>query len=149
MHNLAKLLQDQGKSGEARAMYRRALHAKEKGTGMDHSSTLNTAANLAANLCEAQELVEAEALYRSMGMGYSSTLNTAANLAANLCEAQELVEAEALYRSLGMDHSSTLDIAANLAASLCKAQELVEAEALFRRYAFYVMLNLSSFIRFL
>ena len=52
-NNLAKLLQAQGKLGEAEPLFRRTLEGRERQLGADHPSTLTSANNLAL-LLEAQ-----------------------------------------------------------------------------------------------
>ena len=64
VNNLAELLTEQGKLGEAEPLYRRALEGRESTLGPMHGSTLISVNNLAKLLKAQGKLGEAEPLYR-------------------------------------------------------------------------------------
>jgi tetratricopeptide (TPR) repeat protein len=64
IHSLGRLYADQGKLGDAEAMYRRALEGYEKALGCEHTSTLSTVNNLGTLYRNQGKLSDAEAMYR-------------------------------------------------------------------------------------
>jgi hypothetical protein len=64
MGNLASLMKNQGKLGEAEPLLRETLEARRTILGAQHPRTLTSMSNLAALLHAQGKLVESEALYR-------------------------------------------------------------------------------------
>ncbi|KAK4170949.1 hypothetical protein QBC36DRAFT_295822 [Triangularia setosa] len=148
-HILGNLYLDQGRLGEAEAMYQRALEGKEKALGPDHTSTLNTVNNLGSLYTAQGRLWEAEAMYqralegceKALGPDHTSTLDTVNNLGGLYLDQDRLGEAEAMYqralegkeKALGPDHTSTLDTVNNLGLLYVDQGRLGEAEAMYQR----------------
>ena len=64
INNMALLLQDQGKLGEAEPLYREALDGRRRTLGDSHPDTLTSINNLESLLQAQGKLGEAEPLYR-------------------------------------------------------------------------------------
>lgn len=64
MHNLATVLEYQGRYVEAEGIYRQALRPKQKVLGHEHSDTLHGKYKLAGALLDQGRYAEAEAMYR-------------------------------------------------------------------------------------
>ena len=92
VHNLAGLLQAQGKLSDAEPLYRRALEGREQQLGADHPSTLTSVHNLAVLLQAQGKLSEAEPLFRravegreqQLGADHPDTLKSVSGLAGLL-----------------------------------------------------------------
>jgi tetratricopeptide (TPR) repeat protein len=148
INNLANLLSDQGKLGEAEPLYREALAGRRRSLGDEHPSTLTSINNLAILLSDQGKLVEAEPLYRealagkrrTLGDEHSSTLNSINNLANLLSDIGDNSSSEALYmeslptcrRVLGDTHRLTFLLITGLATCLRRAGRLDEALPLAR-----------------
>ncbi|KAJ1639406.1 hypothetical protein T492DRAFT_1117215 [Pavlovales sp. CCMP2436] len=104
--SLGRLLQAQGKLGEAEPLLRRALEGREEQLGESHPDTLASVNNLAVLLKAQGKLAEAEPLYRraleghekQFGASHLNTLNSVNNLAALLQAQDKLDESEPLLR---------------------------------------------------
>ena len=123
INNLANLLADQGKLGDAEPLYREALAGKRRTLGDEHPSTLNSIFNFAGLLWKQGKLGDAEPLYRealagrrrTLGDEHPDTLNSIYNFAGLLWEQGKKAEALEMYRQelegvrrvLGEDHPYT------------------------------------------
>ncbi|KAK7402473.1 hypothetical protein QQX98_011774 [Neonectria punicea] len=130
VHRLGILYRDQGKLGEAKAMYGRALEGYEKALGRDHTSTLETVNRLGLVYRDQGKLGEAEAMLdralegreKALGCDHTSTLETVNNLGLVYWNQGKLGEAKAMYgralegweKALGCDYMLTLDTVNNL-----------------------------------
>jgi tetratricopeptide (TPR) repeat protein len=66
VHAIGTLYVDQGRLAEAKKMYNRALHGREKALGADHTSTLTTVNDLGWVYKDQGRLAEAEKMYEDM-----------------------------------------------------------------------------------
>ncbi|KAI1668000.1 Tetratricopeptide repeat [Pyrenophora tritici-repentis] len=149
VHLLGDLYTDQGKLGEAKQMYDRALRGYEEALGVDHTSTLKMVNNL-GNLYAAQgKLGEAEQMYdralrgkeEAFGLNHTSTLQTVNNLGSLYAAQGKLGEAKQMYKralrgkeeALGLNHTSTLQTVNNLGSLYAAQGKLGEAEQMYER----------------
>ncbi|MBZ5491473.1 MAG: toll/interleukin-1 receptor domain-containing protein [Acidobacteriia bacterium] len=102
---LATRYRNEGKFGDAEALYKRAIETNEKTFGRDHLSAVTFIKNL-ANLCADQgRLVEAESLYcrvvmileKNPALGGISAIDTMESLALVYRSQGKYAEAEAIY----------------------------------------------------
>jgi tetratricopeptide (TPR) repeat protein len=149
MTDLASLLQDTNRHGEAEPLCRRALAIDEKSFGPDHPSVATDLNDLALLLKGTNRLAEAEPLFRRALAVYERSYGTdhpyvAAglnNLASLLRATDRLAEAESLFRralaidekSYGPDHPEVATDLNNLAQLLKDTNRLAEAEPPYRR----------------
>src|SRR5467141_734943 len=149
LDELGVLYADQGKLDEAEKMYQRALQAKEKALGPDHTSILLTVNNLGLLYADQGKLDEAEKMYqralqgkeKALGPDHTSTLLTVNNLGNLYANQGKLDEAEKMYqralqgkeKALGPDHTSTLDTVNNLGLLYATQGKLDEAEKMCHR----------------
>ncbi|KAK0611657.1 hypothetical protein B0T14DRAFT_488834 [Immersiella caudata] len=149
LQKLGDLFKDQGLLDKAEAMYDRALQAREKTLGPDHTSTLQAVHNLGKLYLDKGRLDEAEAVYnralkgreKALGPDHTSTLGTVNNLGLVYRDQGRLNEAEAMYdralqgieKALGPDHPSTLAVVNNLGILYRNQGRLGEAEAMYNR----------------
>ncbi|GIL87932.1 hypothetical protein Vretimale_6273 [Volvox reticuliferus] len=148
LNNLALLLQDQGKYGEAEQLHRRVLAGLERLLGSEHPDTLSSVTNLASILKAVGQYDEAEQLHRRallgrervLGSNHPDTLRSANNVANALKEQSKFKDAEALHvrvvssleKVLGPDHPDTLSAVSNLAVTIQNDGRHREAEGLHR-----------------
>ncbi|GLI65193.1 hypothetical protein VaNZ11_008655 [Volvox africanus] len=120
LNNLALLLQDQGKYGEAEKLHRRVVACLDRLLGPEHPDTLSSVTNLASVMKAVGRYDEAEQLHRRALLGvervlsslHSDTLRSANNLANALKEQSKFDDAEVLHaivassleKVLGPDH---------------------------------------------
>ena len=109
----------QGKLNEAEPLLRRALEARERVSGVDHSETLISVNNLGGLLQAQGKLEEAVVLYRRglagfervLGVGNRNTVNTRGNLGILLMkrgdESGEGMVRDVLSSLLSPPHSLT------------------------------------------
>ena len=105
-HNLAFVLNAQGRSAEAETIYREVLPLEEKVLGREHPQTLGTRHNLAFVLNAQGRSAEAETIYREvlpleekvLGREHPQTLSTRHNLAFVLNAQGRSAEAEKYRR---------------------------------------------------
>ena len=64
MNQVGRMLQEQGRLGEAEVVYRRALEGRERVLGADHPSTLISVNNLGELLYAQGKLEEAVVVFR-------------------------------------------------------------------------------------
>ena len=138
-----------GMYGISEPLHRRALEARERTLGLEHSDTLSSL-NRMANLLLAQgDLAGAEPLYRRaldareriLGPEHRDTLSSVNNLAIVLSAKGDHSGAEPLYlraldtqeRTLGPEHPDTLSSLSNLADLHAQKGDLSGAESLCRR----------------
>ena len=103
--DLAMLLHEQGKLGEAEPLYRRALEGRQAKLGADHPDTLSSLFNLALLLAQQGKLGEAEQLYRralegrqaKLGADHPDTLTSLNNVANLLMEQGKHADAGNLF----------------------------------------------------
>ncbi len=149
LNNLAQLLQDTNRLGEAEPLMRRALGIDEASYGPDHPEVAISLNNLALLLQATNRLGEAEPLIRralgideaSYGPEHPKVAIRLNNLAALLQATNRLGEAEPLMRralgideaSYGPDHPNVARDLNNLAQLLQATNRLGEAEPLMRR----------------
>jgi tetratricopeptide (TPR) repeat protein len=149
IEDLATLLREQVQFNAGEQMFLLAVAAKERGLGVDHTSTLFTVHNL-GNLYTTQgRLDEAERMYnraltgkeKALGIDHMSTLCTVHNLGILYTEQGRLDEAEQMYnraltgkeKALGIDHMSTLCTVHNLGGLYVDQGRLDEAEQMYKR----------------
>ena len=149
MHNLASVLDDQGKYKEAEAMYRQTMELRETISGKEHQSTFGCMNDLAVVLARQGKYKEAEIMHREElelcqkihGKEHPSTLDSMNNLALVLQDQGKYEEAETMHREelelcqkiRGKEHPSTLESMNNLALVLDKQGKYEEAEMMNRR----------------
>jgi tetratricopeptide (TPR) repeat protein len=133
-HNIAGVLNEQGKYNEALAIYHEVLDKRKQILGSDHPDTLSTGNNMARVLCEQGKYDEALAAYHEvlhkrkqiLGNDHPSTLNTIHNVALVLDNQGKYDEALTAYHEvldkqkqiLGSDHPDTLMTIHNVALVL-------------------------------
>jgi tetratricopeptide (TPR) repeat protein len=150
LHNLARLLRDQGQFEGSRSLYERALGIREKILGPDHRHTAATLNNLAsllqaqgANLDRVRSLFERALAIREKVLG-SEHPNTAAsliNVARVLRDQGEFTEARPFAerglaireKVLGREHPRTAAGLNVLASALQGQGDLIAAQPLFER----------------
>ncbi|KAH9906436.1 hypothetical protein F4778DRAFT_649008 [Xylariomycetidae sp. FL2044] len=148
-YNLGNLYTDLGRTGEAEAIYMRALRGYEKAWGPDHTSTLSTVNNLGNLYYNLDRMDEAEAMYvralrgyeKAWGPDHTSTLSTVNNLGNLYKSLGRMDEAEAMYvralrgkeKAWGPDHTSTLETVNNLGILYKSLGRIDEAEAILVR----------------
>ncbi len=146
-HNLANLLSDQGKLGEAKLLFVKALAVFRRMLGKTHPDTQRAISNLANLLVDQGALSEAEPLFfealaarkRTFGGEHPITLNSISNLANMLSKQGKLLEAmplclgalAAFRRILGNEHPSTLASINSLALLQSESGNLVLSEDLY------------------
>ena len=143
--NIAKLLNETGRRGEAEGLLREFVEISRRTRGNEHADTLSGIGQLATILNERGEAtsLNREALdgfRRTLGSLHESTLTSMGNLALLLQDSGNLTEAEQLFREalagkrrvLGNKHQSTLASIDNLAGLLQAQGKYAEAEALQR-----------------
>ena len=151
--NLAKMLQDHDKLGEAEPLFREALATRRRKLGDEHPDTLTSIDKMAGLLKKQDKLGEAELLYEEAFTGRKRahdleqgrdtlvSMLTSMSNKAGLFKAQDrLDEAEPLFREalkqrrheLGDEHRDTLVSISNMAGLLKAQGKLVEAEKLYR-----------------
>lgn len=146
--NLATLLRDQDRLGEAEPLCREALTASRRSLGDESPVTLVAISNFASLLAAQGKLQEAEPLCREVvaasrrvqGDTDPTTLAAVTNLADVLRQRGATGEALPLYQEglrgcrqvLGDHHTSTLLAMVGLANVLDETKEWGEAEALYR-----------------
>jgi len=144
-NNLATVLGDLGRLGEAEAELRAVVEVCRRVLGEEHPDTLASRGNLATVLRRLGRLGEAEAELRAvvevcrrvLGEEHPDTLTSRGNLALVLRDLGRLGEAEAELRAvlearcrvLGEEHPDTLTSRGNLATVLGDLGRLGEAEA--------------------
>ena len=149
LNNLAQLLQDTNRLGEAEPLMRRALAIDEQLYGPDHPNVASDLNNLAQLLKDTNRLGEAEPLMRraleidesAYGPDHPEVAISLNNLAQLLQATNRLGEAEPLMRraleideqSYGPDHPDVAIDLNNLARLLQDTNRLGEAEPLMRR----------------
>jgi tetratricopeptide (TPR) repeat protein len=149
LSNLAGLLRDTNRLGEAEPLVRRALVINEASYGPDHPEVATALNNLAALFKDANRLAEAEPLCRRAlaideawyGPDHPNVAIRLNNLAALLKDTNHTAEAESLYRralkiwekSQGPDHPNVATALNNLALLLKDTNRRGEAEPLYRR----------------
>ena len=149
LNNLAQLLRDTNRLGEAEALMRRALAIEEKGLGADHPDVARDLSNMAQLLKDTNRLAEAEPLMRralaidekSFGPNHPNVGVRINNLAMLLMNTNRVGEVEPLLRrvisifenALGKDHPNVSTALNNLALLLQKTKRFAEAEPLMRR----------------
>jgi tetratricopeptide (TPR) repeat protein len=149
MHNLASVLDDQGKYKEAEALYRQTMELKERIFGGEDQSTLNGMNNLAVVLKEQGKYEEAEIMHRKVletcqrkcGKDHPDTLTSMNNLGVVLEKQGKYEEAEMMHRkelelcqtTLGKEHPDTLTSMNNLGVVLEKQGKYEEAEMMHRK----------------
>ncbi len=149
LNNLATLLRDTNRLGEAEPLMRRALGIDEASYGPDHPEVAIDLNNLAQVLKATNRLGEAEPLMRralgideaSHGPDHPDVARDLNNLAGLLQDTNRLGEAEPLMRralgideaSYGPDHPRVAIRLNNLATLLQDTNRLGEAEPLMRR----------------
>ena len=150
LHNLARLLRDQGRFDESRLLYERALRIREKILGPDHRHTAATINNLAsllqadgAKLDMVRSLFDRALVIREKVLGAEHP-NTAASLInvarvlrdqAKFTEARPYAERGLTIREkvLGFEHPRTA-AGLNVLASILQGQgDLIAAQPLFER----------------
>jgi tetratricopeptide (TPR) repeat protein len=130
----AEYLQTRGEPGPARPLHERALELRHARLGDNHPDTLESASNLAVNLCALGQYEEARQLNedtltrcrRVLGADHPRTLESAGNLAIDRWALGQYEEARQLNedtltcrrRVLGADHPDTLISAHGLAVDL-------------------------------
>ena len=133
-HEIAAVLADHGRIGDAEAEFRQVLDAKQRVLGDDHPGTLTTRHEVARVLAAQGRTADAEAEYqqvldarrRVLGPDHPDTLATRHQIARLLAAQDRTSDAEAEYRQildakqrvLGPDHPSTLTTRHNLARVL-------------------------------
>ena len=143
---LAETLRTTGRWEEAEKLEIDVLEQRQRIIGMDHTDTLNAAANLARTYQSRGRWAEAEKLRvdvleksrRIRGPEERSTLIAAANLATTYrslgrweeAEKLELEVLEQRRKLLGRDHPDTIAAAANLAATYQSQRRWDDAETL-------------------
>lgn len=146
--NLATLLRDQDRLGEAEPLFQEALTASRQSLGDESPVTLVAISNFASLLAAQGKLQEAEPLCREVvatsrraqGDEHPTTLAAVTNLADVLRQRGATGEALPLYQEglrgcrkvLGDHHTSTLLAMVGLANVLDETKEWGEAEALYR-----------------
>jgi tetratricopeptide (TPR) repeat protein len=146
LYNAAWYADDKGNYDTAEEMNRRALEGYGKALGLEHSSTLNSKANLASTFRSQGRWKEAEELEvqvmetrkRVLGKEHPHTLSSMGNLASTFGNQGRWKEAEELevqvmetsLRVLGEEHPHTLSSMANLAATYRNQGRWKEAEEL-------------------
>jgi tetratricopeptide (TPR) repeat protein len=149
INNLGLVLHNQGKYGEAEAMYRQALEARQRILGCEHPHTLDSVSdvNEFGNVLSKQgKYEEAEAMYRwaaegcekVFGCEHLDTLGIVNNLGNVLDTQGKYEEAEAMRRRalevqekvLGHEHPDTLDSVRSLGDVLSRQGKYDEAEEL-------------------
>jgi tetratricopeptide (TPR) repeat protein len=147
--NLALVLAEEEKYGEAEELFRRALAISEKEVGPEHRKTGTKLCNLATMLWSQRRFGEAESLFRSalaidekvLGVNHPSLVFTLDGLANTLHNLGRYQEAEALLRrslklceeNLGPEHPDTAVCLNNLGSLLRAQSRFAEAEPLLRR----------------
>ncbi|EAU30101.1 predicted protein [Aspergillus terreus NIH2624] len=142
-------LELQGAYEEAASMHRRALEAREKVLGREHSFTLTSVSHFGLVLSRQGKYEAAEAMHRRAVEGYEKVLGrehpftlTSVNNLGSVLESQgKYKAAEATHRRavegcekvLGREHPSTLTSVNNLGSVLGSQRKYEEAEAVFRR----------------
>ena len=148
-NELARLLLQTGRFGEAETLLRRALEIDEAAFGKRHPTTAIELNNLAMLLHATNRSEEAETLLRraleideaAFGKRHPTTAIELNNLAMLLKETNRPEEAEALMRraleideaAFGKRHPTTATRLNNLAMLLKETNRIEEAEALMRR----------------
>jgi len=149
LNDLASLLGDTKRFGDAEPLFRRALAINEKSYGPDHPGVAIRLNNLARVLQDTNRRGEAEPLIRralaidekSYGPDHPDVARGLNNLAVLLQTTNRLGEAEPLYRralainekSYGPDHPDVAIDLNNLGGVLRDTNRLGEAEPLIRR----------------
>ncbi|MEM9399548.1 MAG: tetratricopeptide repeat protein [Verrucomicrobiota bacterium] len=149
LNNLAGLLQDTNRLGEAEPLMRRALEIDENGYGPDHPNVAIGLSNLAQLLKATDRLGEAEPLIRralkidenGYGPDHPNVAIHLNNLAGLLQDTNRLAEAEPLMRraleidenGYGPDHPNVAIRLNNLAQLLQDTDRLGKAEPFSRR----------------
>jgi tetratricopeptide (TPR) repeat protein len=149
LHSLGILYKDQGRLSEAEAMYDRALAGREKASGTEHPSMLQTVNSLGVLYSEQGRLAKAEAMYdralagceKAFGPEHPSTLQTVNNLGILYSDQGRLAEAEAMYdralagyeKAFDAEYPSTLRTVNNLGTLYKDQGRLAEAEAMYDR----------------
>ncbi|KAL5360970.1 hypothetical protein BJX96DRAFT_175795 [Aspergillus floccosus] len=142
-------LELQGAYEEAASMHRRALEAREKVLGREHSFTLTSVSYFGNVLSRQGKYEAAEAMHRQalearekvLGREHPSTLTSVNNLGSVLESQGKHEEAEAVFRRalegnenvLGREHPDTLTSVNNLGRVLSSQGKYEEAEAMHRR----------------
>ena len=149
LHNLARLLRDQGDLEGAQALYERALAIREKVLGAEHTATAASLNNLASlfqargSLARARPLFERALAIRAkiLGPEHPHTAATLINIARVLRDQAEFTEARPFSerglaireKVLGPEHPRTA-AGLNVLASLLQGQgDLAAARPLFDR----------------
>ena len=148
-NDLAQLLQDTNRIGEAEALMRRALEIDVAAFGEQHPSVARDLKNLATLLQDTNRIGEAEALMRraleidvaALGEQHPSVARDLNDLAQLLQDTNRIEEAEPLMRraleideaALGAQHPTVAIDLNDLATLLQDANRIEEAEALMRR----------------
>ena len=151
--NLAKMLQDQEKLGEAEPLFREALATRRRKLGNEHPDTLASIEKMAGLLKKQGKLGEAESLYNEALVGRKrayeleegrdtlvSMLTSMSNMAGLFKLQGKLDEAELLFcevldkrrHELGDKHRDTLVSISNMAGLHKALGKLDEAEKLYR-----------------
>jgi tetratricopeptide (TPR) repeat protein len=146
---LGNLYKNQGKLGEAKKMYERALEGYEKVLGPEYTSTLDTINNLGILYADQGKLGEAEKMYeralkgyeKVFGPEYTSMLDTVNNLGILYMNQGKLGEAEKMFeralegkmKIFGPEHILTLDTINNLGNLYKNQGKLGEAEKIYKQ----------------
>ena len=149
MDNLAGVLSDQGKYGQAEEMYRQVLGLSETVLGKEYPDTLTSMDNLAGVLSDQGKYGQAEEMYRRvlglsetvLGKEHPDILTSMNNLATVLSDQGKYEQAEEIHRQalglketvLGKEHPDTLTSMNNLATVLSNQGKYEQAEEIHRQ----------------
>ncbi|XP_066917101.1 uncharacterized protein [Clytia hemisphaerica] len=148
-HNIAKCLQETGKTKEALEIYRRVEQKQLKTFGTDHPSVLTTQHNIAFCLQKTGQTKEALEIFRrveqkkpkTFGSDPPIVLKTQHNIAQCLQQTGKTKEALEIFRrveqkeltTLGSDHLDVLTTQNNIAFCLQETGKTKEALEIYRR----------------
>jgi tetratricopeptide (TPR) repeat protein len=146
-NNVASNLDEQGRSGEAEPLLRKALEIRERVLGTDHPDTATSYSNIASNLDAQGRYPEAEPLMRKaleirervLGPDHPDTAASYNSIAYGLNAQGRYAEAESLFRKaleirervLGPDHPNTATSYNNIASNLDAQGHCAEAAPLY------------------
>ncbi len=148
-NQIAIILTDQGKYGEAQSMIERALAETERLHGPEHLDVAAGLNNLATTLVEQGHYQQAQQAFqravnirsRVLGPGHPSVAHAMSNLCAVLLRQGKFAQAHTLYikalaiveKALGPNHSRVAMVLSNLASVELELSQYQEANEHYRR----------------